>query len=245
MTSTGPTRLHPAHRGVLALALVGAPVTLAVGDYLRLRVEGVVPEFEDDPLREATAQLAAIAAAPGTWLAHGIVTLLAALCLVGAVVAILRTSSGRRPVLALVAGLVGLTFATTLALHLGFYTMMLSVLAGVDPELAGAAARIWSEGETGLVLVGVSVFMLSSALTPPLLGLLVWRAGVAPWWAAGVGFGGLFVHQFLGSTASAAALLPLLLLVPFGYVARRLAGAEATTPAPTRAGSELVGGAAR
>lgn len=244
MTSTEPIRLHPAHRGVLTVALVAAPVALALGDFLRLRVEGTVPELADDPLREATAQLAAIADAPGVWQAHGIVTLLAALGLVGAVIAILRTSAGQ-PVLALSAGVAGLTFAIMLAVHLGFYTMMLSVLAGTDPELAGATARIWSEGESSLVLVGVSVFMLSSALTPPLLGLLVWRSGVAPWWAVAVGFGGLFVHQFAGATDATAALLPLLLLVPFGYVVHRLSRRDSTAQTSPDTATVLMDGAAR
>lgn len=214
------TRTMTAHRRLATGALVLGPVALAAGELLRLRVEGGVPENEADPAAEAGAQLTAIAAEPGAWLAHGLLTLVAALCLVVAVGAIVIRSRARCPLLSAVAGVTGLLFALALAMHVGFYSATVQVLAGQADELRPAAVEIWASDSGSLMLAGVSVFMLTSLLAPILLSALVWRARLAPWWATVLGFGGLLVFEFLGATNPATASLPLLLLVPFGFVAR-------------------------
>ena len=224
--------MHRAHRITAAVALTAAPLLLATGEFLRLRVEGS-PDYsqsDDDIYR---AQIDAIAANPDAWMFHGIAVLLGTLAWALAVVGIVAVIGRSRPVLALVGGLLGLASAVAHGAHLGFYTVMLSVLAGMPAEERDAGVAAWA-GAGGDLLGNVLVlfFIVTFLVAPLLLAFGLWRERVIPWWA----FTLFVVGQLLmaGAPELILGLGQLLWLPAMILAARRLGRASVATTVESR-----------
>jgi hypothetical protein len=227
------TRLH---RMVLAASLLAAPILLAAGEAARKYVEQGRSET-GDPVARAGEKISFIAGDMAMWQLHGYLTLAGALAWLGAVVAVTRLVSERRPVLGLVGGALGFCAGLGWALHLGFYTVPLSLSAAMADTDLTAAATVWAAGDsdafgTAMVLF----FILSNLLAHLALGWGLWRARVVPWWAAAC----LAVVPVLalepGPSPVWAATL-LIPVIPFTMVAVRLLASARVAVIPTPAPS--------
>jgi hypothetical protein len=220
--------MHPAHRITAAVALIAAPLLLATGEFLRLQVEGS-PDYSQSDNDIYRAQIDSIAANPDAWFFHGIAVLLGTLAWALAVVAIVAVIGRSRPILALVGGLLGLASAVAHGAHLGFYTVMLSVLAGMPAEERDAGVAAWA-GAGGDVLGNVLVlfFIVTFLVAPLVLAFGLWRERLIPWWALAL----LVIGQLVMAAAPELVLgLGQLLWLPAMLIAagRRGSASRATT----------------
>ncbi len=175
--------MHPAHRITAIVALIAAPLLLTAGEFLRLLVEGSPVAHESDSAIYR-AQIDAIAANPDAWVFHGLAVLLGTTAWAVAVVAIVALIRRSRPILALVGGLLGLASAVAHGAHLGFYTVMLSVLARDARRRTGRRrCRVGGRRGDALGTVLVMFFIVTFLVAPLVLAFGLWREQAIPLWA--------------------------------------------------------------
>ena len=162
-----------------------------------------------------------VAAHSELWLLHSSLALLGILAWLGAVIATAAVISARRPILGPVGGVLGLASAVGYAAHLGFYTIPLGISAGMaDQELDSAAAfEVAAEGDPFLAAM-VLFFILAMVSSQFVLGFGLWRARVAPWWAAAC-LPLTVVLSLEPGPSPLWGLVPLLPIIPFLFVAVR------------------------
>ncbi len=212
------TRLR---RLTLAGSLVTAPILLAAGEAARMRVEQGRTDSAD-AVANAGEKITQVAAHLATWHMHGYLVLAGALTWLGAVIALTALISERRPTLGLVGGVLGLSAGLGWAVHLGFYTVQLSVSAAVADTNPDAAATVWAAGDSSSLLMAMVLFFIATNLLAHLVfGFGLWRAQVLPWWAA-VWLPALPVLLLDPGSNPAWAAAFLVLLIPFVLAARRL-----------------------
>lgn len=184
-----------------------------------------------DPVVDARDKIAQVAAEPGLWQLHSYLTLVGVLAWLGAMIAVAVAVSPRRPVLGAVGGGLGVASGLAYAAHLGFYSVPLGTAAGLAGEELDAAARVWAAGDGGgFSLAIVFVFIATMLFGQLVIGIGLWRARVAPWWAAAC----LPLAAALAFDPGRSpwwGLPMLLVLVPFAFVASRL-GADDPVPTP-------------
>ena len=222
--------MTPLNRKLLVWSLLAAPVLLSGSEVVRKYVaQGEVES--GNPVVDARDKIAQVAAEPGLWQLHSYLTLFGVLAWVGAMIAVAVVVSPRRPVLGAVGGVLGVASGLAYAAHLGFYSVPLGTAAGLADEELDAAVRVWAAGDGGgFSLAIVFVFIATMLFGQLVIGLAVWRAGVAPWWAAAC----LPVAAALAFDPGRSpwwGLPMLLVLVPFGFVAVRL-GTDVPMPTP-------------
>lgn len=135
-------------------------------------------------MANASEKITQVTANISMWHLHGYLTLVGALAWLGAMIALTYLISERRPTLGLVGGLLGLSSALGWALHLG-YTVPLGVSAGMADDNLGAAATVLAAGDSDSFGMAMVLFFIATNLLAHLVrGYRLWRATVAPWWAA-------------------------------------------------------------
>ena len=175
------TRLN---RMALAGSLVTAPILLGASEAVRKHVEQG-RTGSADATANASEKITHVAANISMWHLHGYLTLAGALAWLGAMIALTCLISERRAALGLVGGLLGLGSALGWALHLGFYTVPLSVSAAMADDDLRAAATVWAAGDSDSFGMAMVLFFIATNLLAHLvLGYGLWRAKIVPWWAA-------------------------------------------------------------
>ena len=224
------------HVRILAAGLVLSPVLITLEELARLTVENAYVEDENDPVADAASQLQAVADRLGLWHIAGLLDLVYIFTWCLALLAITIVIARSRPVLAAVAGLLGLASAIGIAMHFAFYYVPIGALAQeTDRQLAARAGSIM--GDDVMLVVALILFLVGTLTAVLAAGIGLWRAHALPWWGAG----GLLVwlaYVALGSEARASALLNLALLLPFVAVARQLRTTD-REPARRSAGASV------
>jgi hypothetical protein len=176
--------MTPLNRTLTTIALVAAPPLLTAAEVIRKYV-ALGEVNSGDPLLDARDKILQVAAHQELWLLHSYLAFLGILAWLAAMLAITTAVSARRPVLGALGGVLGLGSAIGFATHLGFYTIPLGASAGMVDQDLDAAATVWvgSEGDPFLTVM-VLFFIASMLIGQLVLGLGLWRANVAPWWAA-------------------------------------------------------------
>ena len=222
--------MTPLNRLLLVSSLLAAPVLLSGSEVVRKYVARGEVE-SGDPVVDARDKIAQVAAEPGLWQLHSYLTLFGVLAWLGAMIAVAVAVSPRRPVLGAVGGGLGVASGLAYAAHLGFYSVPLGTAAGLAGEELDAAARVWAAGDGGgFSLAIVFVFIATMLFGQLVIGIGLWRARVAPWWAAAC----LPLAAALAFDPGRSpwwGLPMLLVLVPFAFVASRL-GADDPVPTP-------------
>jgi hypothetical protein len=215
--------MTPLNRMLLATSLLAAPVLLSASEVIRKYVARGEVESGDAVL-DARDKIAQVAAEPGLWQLHSYLTLVGVLAWLGAMIAVTAVVSARRPILGAIGGVLGVGSGLGYAAHIGFYTVPLGTAAGLGGEELDAAATVWAAGDgDGFSAAVVLVFIATMVFGQLVIGLGLWRAHVAPWWAAACL--PLSVALTLDPGRSPLWGLPMLLLVvPFAMVARSLGG---------------------
>src|SRR5688572_26249245 len=176
--------MTPLNRLLLVSSLLAAPVLLSSSEVVRKHVARGEVE-SGDPVADAHDKIAQVAAEPGLWQLHSYLTLFGVLAWLGAMIAVAVVVSPRRPVLGAVGGVLGIASGLAYAVHLGFYSVPLGTAAGLAGEELDAAARVWATGDGGgFSLTIVFVFIATMLFGQLVIGVGLWRARVAPWWAA-------------------------------------------------------------
>jgi hypothetical protein len=230
--------MTPISRTLFSAALVAAPLLLSASEILRKYVAlGAVDT--GDPLADARSKIMQVAAHSELWLLHSSLALLGILAWLGAMIATAAVISARRPILGLVGGVLGLASAVGYAAHLGFYTIPLGISAGMaDQDLDGAATfEVAGEADPFLGAM-VLFFILTMVSSQFVLGFGLWRARVAPWWAAAC----LPLAAALSLEPGPSplwGLVPLLPIIPFLFVVVR--GPEVLDPRDGLAVSSVSG----
>jgi hypothetical protein len=219
--------MTPISRTLFSATLVAAPLLLSASEILRKYVALGAVET-GDPFADARSKIMQIAAHSELWLLHSCLALLGILAWLGAVIATAAVISARRPLLGLVAGILGSASAIGYATHLGFYTIPLGISAGMADQQLDAAAAFEVAGEADPFLAAMVLFFILTMVSSHfVLGFGLWRAQVAPWWAAAC----LPLAAALSLEPGASplwGLVPLLPLIPFLFVVVR--GSEVLNP---------------
>lgn len=212
--------MHLLHARAMAAGLVAAPVLLTASEALRLHISGAYVENDSDPAADVASELASVSSQLGTF---QLAASLAAAFAIAWAISLLAMSvalAGRRPRLALVGGLLGALSAVATGMHFSFYWVALEEFA-TAPNRAEVVRVLAASGGSPLFAFALVSFLLSGFLALLVLGVGLWQSGTLPLWAAGVLVLWLVVGV-VGSEVWAASLANLLLVVPFGLVARSL-----------------------
>jgi hypothetical protein len=223
--------MTPLNRLLLVSSLLAAPVLLSGSEVVRKYVARGEVETGDS-LLDAHDKIARVAAEPGLWQLHSYLTLFGVLAWLGAMIAVAVAVSPRRPILGAVGGVLGAASGLAYAAHIGFYSVPLGTAAGLSGVELDAAARVWAAGDGGgFSLAIVLVFIATMLFGQLVVGLGLWRAQVAPWWAAAC----LPLAAALAFDPGRSpwwGLPMLLVVVPFGFVASRLRADEVAPGSP-------------
>ena len=208
------------HTSILAGGLLLSPVMLTAEELLRTTAETDYVENDADPVADAASQLQAVADHLAMWHAAAYVDLAYLFTWAVGLLAITVVVARVRPVLATVAGLLGLTSVAGTAFHWAFYYLQLASLAHVDDrELAAQVAA--AGGDETLAAIALLMFLLGTLLAVLTAGVGLWRSRALTWYGA-IGVAVWVGYVFAGPEARLAALLNLALLLPFIGAARRL-----------------------
>ena len=232
-TTQGPSTgsvdgMNTLHSRIMIGALLLSPVLLTASELARLTVDNAYVENDANPVADTASHLQAVADRLGLWHAAGLLEVAFAATWCIALLAAALVIARSRPVLAAATGLAGLLSTLGVAMHTAFYYVPLAGLAQ-EPDQALAAKAGAIGADDPLLGVALALFLLGTLAAILAMGLGLWRAGVLPWW------GGLGVVAWLGSVVAgselpAAALVNLVLLLPFAVVAARLRKPGETVP---------------
>ena len=228
--------MHTLHARAMAAGLIAAPVLLTASEALRLHIAGAYVENESDPAADVASELASVSSQLGTFRLAASLDAAFSVTWAISLVAMSVALAGLRPKLTLVGGLLGALSAVATGMHFAFYWVALEEFA-TAPNRAEVVRVLAADGGSPLFAFALVSFLLSGFLALLVLGLGLWRSGILPLWATGVLVLWL-VAGIVGSEIPATALANLLLVVPFGLVARSLLS-RAT---PDRTASGLVAG---
>ena len=228
--------MNTLHARILAAGLVLSPVLITLEELARLTVDNAYVEDENDSVADTANHLQAVADRLGLWHLAGLLDLAFIVTWCLALLAITLVIARSRPVLAVVAGLLGVASVIGFAMHLAFYYAPLGALAQEpDRDLAARAGAIM--GDDLVLVVGLVLFLLGTLAALLAAGIGLWRAHALPWWGA-LGLLAWLAYVALGSEARASALLNLGLLLPFVAVARQLRTTD-RQPARRSAGASV------
>ena len=212
--------MNKLHSRILAGGLLLSPVLMTAEELARLTVDNNYLENETDPVADASAHLAAVADGLAWWHAAAYVNLAFTATWALALLAITILVARSGPVAAAVCGLTGLVSVLGIALHWGFYYLPLASLAQ-EPDRDRAARALDALGDDTMLVVALVMFLVGTLAAVIAAGVGLWRVRALPWWGA-AGFAAWLGYLVLGSEARGAALVNLVLLLPFIAVARQL-----------------------
>jgi hypothetical protein len=219
-------------RVVLAASIMLAPLTLGIGDQLRMRV---MPPDQDEWSDFVVAMLGSVAADSGLWTAVSYTFYLAMFLGITATIAIWRLSVARAPRWAWAGAILGGLGVLGEAVHLTAHFATLGAFASYEDPAVAAELYMTLEQHSFAMALFTPYLLGILALIPQAVGLR--RARVIPLWAMLALVGGLVTMMVAGgSTPVVSAAFTLLVVIGFTPAALamlrgpRLAPAHASPP---------------
>jgi hypothetical protein len=222
--------MGPIARTVGGVSVVLAPALLAMSDHLRMAVEPATSlgGLEAAPTVETVlADLSAVEAARGTYLASAWTSYAALLLMIPALVAIWRLSVRRSPRWAWAGATMAALGVVGVAVHMyGYFGQSLAALEVTD-RAAAADLILTGDGVPIVIALFVPYFLAFLCVLPQAVGLF--RAGVIPLWACLALGAGTVLFLLLGSTPVTTTAWALLLVA--GFAPAALAMLRGSAPA--------------
>lgn len=198
-------------RTVAGLCLIVAPLVLGIGEVIRLAIQGSSAGGSEE-------HLATVAANLGLWQTMTIINMISVILFVPAVLGILHLLRRRGAVLGHVGGALALVGLLGAAGHNVFANVLdgaMASLEGARPQMIQLAQQI--EGTSSFLFV-LLMFIVGFVLGNILLAIGIYRARVAPRWAAALFGLAMLVSANAGSSLGLTIIAMLLLIAGMGTI---------------------------
>lgn len=207
-------------KSAAAVSVLLMPVSIAVGDLIRMLGVPVVAAPDGEPVERVAAELAAAATHRGAFTAASWVFYAAAVLTIPMVILLWRLAVDRSPKWAWAGAVLGACSVVGQFVHLGVYF-------GATPAFAAngdraMASQLWVDWSTDAFATAVFIpYLVGIVLAPGVAAVALKRAGVIPGWGLAAVLVATVLFAVLGSTPVVTPVWAMLLVVGFGPAAMR------------------------